>query len=225
MIRVVAIKELRDTVWIAVLALGIGVLLSSLQGRPHEPIPFLGDGFSIGWSLICWLLTIAIALRQSLWERPSGTYLFLLQRPAQRSAIFGVKIAVGLLVLQVASALPVLAHIAWARSPHAYSSPFALWMTRPAWFFWLSLPVVYLAAFLSGMLPARWFGTRSLPVLAASALMLAMRPSDGPQWFGHGMLGLFNADVNLLWMFATSATCSAALVYLVFYVCATRDFG
>ncbi len=76
---------------------------------------------------------LRLGWRQSGWEGMRGTYLFLLHRPASRAAMVGTKIAIGLALLLLLTAWPILIYALWASTPGRHASPFAWSMTLPAW--------------------------------------------------------------------------------------------
>jgi hypothetical protein len=223
MIRAIAIKELRETVGIAAIAIVLYVaIVTSAAGidlfqnladfvgvnlNAGDPIPFTGGEFFSRYRLISAGLAIALALRQSSWETSRGTYLFLLHRPAPRQNFFAGKIVTGLALLQLTAAIPVLAFSAWAATPGTHPSPFEWSMTLPSWCVWICLPVVYCGAFASGLLPGRWRGPRLLPVLAG--------------------LMLYFAGSEMAWPFALvgSLLASVALLSVVGFEAQERDFG
>jgi hypothetical protein len=227
MIQAIAIKELRETGWMAALALvPLGVLVRERIGTAAA-VPFLNDGFLESWSGTAWLLAIALGLRQSAWESVRGTYPFLLHRPATRSAILAGKIAVGLVLLQATAALPIVWYGLWADAPGTHAGPFRWSMTEPDWCVWLSLPVAYLTAFLSGLLPARWIGTKLMPAIAGSLFVLLV--TQGRNWqIGIGenpWLALDRLTQALPVVLVVCLTAGTALTALVFRTAAQRDFG
>ena len=197
MIRAIAIKELRETVGIAVIALMIYAAIVSAQlgvlvfwwmpgAEVYQEVPFAGGVFARQFAVVSCALAIALGLRQSAWEGIRGTYLFLLHRPALRGKIFAAKVLTGLALLQLTAALPVLLYGAWASLPNTHASPFEWSMTESTWSAWLVLPVVYLGAFLSGLRTARWTGTRLTPLLAALAGFVGL--GDQRWWIAAGRL-------------------------------------
>ena len=183
MIRAIAIKELRETWWMALLALclALQMLPGKLQryGNGPEGLPFVDDHF-IEVEQFFFLLAIVLGLRQSAWERLRGTYPFLLHRPARRSAVFATKMAVGLGLLLLTAAVPIVGYGVWASLSGTHASPFEWSMSAPAWSCWLSLPLGYLGAFISGIFAARWYGTRLLPGVAGGLLFLAFFEKPWP---------------------------------------------
>jgi hypothetical protein len=145
MIRAVVLKELRESAWIAALALALYLALvyqvipreksvfSSIpafsypyfQVRP-ESIPFVDGTFATYFAMISYAAALGLGFRQATRESGQDTYLFLLHRP-------------------------------WS-------------MTLGCWCGWATMPVAYLAAFLSGLRPGRWYATRLLPIVALLAI-------------------------------------------------------
>ncbi|HEX4142333.1 MAG TPA: hypothetical protein VHY91_02190 [Pirellulales bacterium] len=223
MMRAIAIKELRETIGIAAIAVALYVaIVTSAAGidlfqnladfagvnlNGGGPIPFIGGEFLSRYQLISAGLAIALAVRQSSWETSRGTYLFLLHRPAPRQMFFAGKIATGLVLLQLTAAIPILAFSVWAATPGTHPSPFEWSMTLPSWRAWICLPMVYCAAFASGLLPGRWRGQRLLPLLAG--------------------LMLYFSGSELAWPLALvgSLLASVALLSVVGFEAQERDFG
>jgi len=211
MIRAIAIKELRETIGLAALALvALAYYVHNLIDKAGgERVPFVLDDYFPMLALVQWLLAIGLGLRQSAWERIRGTYPFLLHRPASPTAIFVAKFATGLVQVQAVAAVPIVWYGVWASTPNTHPSPFEWSMTESAWSVWLSLPVAYLSAFLSGLRPARWWGTRLLPGVAGSMLFLFIS------------MAIQSWPITL----AASLALSAILMSLIFYVAKTSDFG
>lgn len=210
MFRAIAIKELRETVGFAALALAVlAYFVHNLINSPSQArVPFVLDGFSSSVPFVLWGLAVVLGLRQSAWERIRGTYSFLLHRPATPRAIFAAKIITGIVLLQLVAAVPILWYGLWAATPNTHPGPFEWAMAESALCIWLGLPVVYLGAFLSGVRPARWWGTRLLPGAAASLIFLFLFA------FGSWWVALVG-----------SLAVSALLTMLVFHIAATSDFG
>ena len=123
-------------------------------------IPFLSDGFAQPFSAVTFLLAVGLAVWQTSSESRGGAWLFLLHRPVSRRAIVLSKLAVGLSVLLVCSALPIVLYGAWAARPGTHASPFEWSMTNETWRLWWSMPPVYLGTLLAMLRPARWFACR-----------------------------------------------------------------
>ncbi len=208
--KALAWKELRETLSIAVIAmLGYAALLVNLMGgrvfywvpglpKQPEDVPFVSGDFASVFTVVSFLLAVALGFRQSAWESSRGTYLFLLHRPLPRQAIFLTKLATGMGVLLFCAGVPIVVYGIWAMTPGCHAGPFEWSMTASAWRILLPMPLVYLGAFLSGLRPARWFGTRLLPLIASLALLIFMSMLRG--WFlvlplSLGLCGLLIVDV------------------------------
>jgi ABC-type transport system involved in multi-copper enzyme maturation permease subunit len=185
MIKALAIKELRESWGLAVLA-ALGMLWVVLSGMGRNPlqvlignqfdthhIAFIGDDF-YGWSwAFLGMLAILLGFKQSAWEVHHNTFYFLFHRPISRRQVLAVKLAIGVLLIAIILTTAILVYGAWAAVPGNLSAPFDWSMTWDSWLLLAVLPLVYLAAFLSGIRPGRWFGTRLAP-LAAMIVVLAI---------------------------------------------------
>jgi hypothetical protein len=190
MIKVLALKELREIAWLAALALvAYAALVGGLMGYavfsmlPWYPqgsneIPFISPTFEFSFTMISGALAIALGFCQSAWESVRGTYVFLLHRPVPRPTIFLAKLGVGVILFLVCAAAPIFVYGWWCATPRNHPSPFLWSMTDQSWRYWLSLPTVYLGAFLSGLRPARWLGTRLLPLVGSLPLALLLGESS-----------------------------------------------
>ncbi len=184
--KALAFKELREVFGIAIAALGgyLALVLSLMgakvfewiPGMPHgtTEVPFTGEGFFVFFGFVSVLFAIALGFRQSIVESCRGTYLFLLHRPLNREAIFLTKLATGLTVFFLCSAVPILVYGSWAALPGRHPSPFEWSMTAGAWRWLLLTSLLYLGAFLSGIRKVRWFGTRLLPLIASVTLLIVV---------------------------------------------------
>src|SRR5262245_61748460 len=117
MLKSLIVKELRENLWLTVIALGLYVLLVSrlmnkeeneVYGYPVSTpqlalnlfplrtteVPFVGSSFSSAFVVISMLFALGLGFQQSLKESRQGTYVFLLHRPKTREAIFLTKLAV-----------------------------------------------------------------------------------------------------------------------------------
>jgi hypothetical protein len=195
--KALALKELREVLGIAAIALGCYLALAInamgarvfdwVPGMPagtHE-VPFVGGDFITVFMFISVLFAVALGFRQSAWESARGTFLFLLHRPLRREAIFLVKLAIGIGVLLLCASVPIVVYGMWAAVPGHHASPFEWSMTASTWRFTGLLPLLYLGAFLSGIRTARWFGTRLLPLVAAILILILLY--NAPWWW---LLGL-----------------------------------
>jgi len=229
--KALAVKELRETAWIAALALAASLLmLVTMQGVDlssllsyrsygwygfavqRTPIPFVNDDFQSKLILVGLVLATVLGFRQSIAEFTRGTYLLLLHRPLRRDMIFATKLAVGAMLVVVVSTLTVALYAWWAATPGTHPSPFFWSMTVPAWWAAVCLPVVYLGAFLSGVRPGRWLGTRLMPLvtsLVAYIILLAL--VQELRWF---VVAIAMLPVAI-----------AVFVFTIQYVARTRDFS
>jgi ABC-type transport system involved in multi-copper enzyme maturation permease subunit len=176
-------KELRETWWIAAVALAafafviadlMGIEFENLRIGSPQLVPFTSDGFDESFTLIAACLAAALGFQQTIWEAFRGTWMFLLHRPLHRRTLIGAKLATGLVLYLVCAALPVLIYAAWAATPGTHAGPFRWEWTLVTWKMWFCATSVYLAAFLVGIREARWHGSRLLPLMAAGiAVFLA----------------------------------------------------
>jgi hypothetical protein len=214
------LKELRETAWIALVALaanfavvascaGYGVLGSLIRKNDLE-IPFLDGEFVTAFCFISIALAVGLGLRQTVMESRGGTWLFLLHRPAGMRRILAAKLAVGGGLYLLCGLIAILTYAAWAALPGRHASPFQWWMTSDAWRAWGVIAIVYPAAFLAGIRPARWFGTRLLPLAAGTPLALLLVPAS----FFSPLLG-----------FAAFVLLAACLVGIIDFTLRTRDFS
>ena len=197
------IKEVRLVAIIAVAACGAYLLvvakLTHVTGfgwmrtfvQERGVVPFLSDGFAEPFSVVTLLLAVWLAVWQTSSESRGGAWLFLLHRPVSRRAIMLSKMVVGVNVLLVCSALPIVLYGAWAARPGTHPSPFEWSMTSETWRLWWSMPPLYLGTLLTLLRPARWLGTRLLPCVAGFGWM-ACRESFGiwlwPTWLEFAMV-------------------------------------
>jgi hypothetical protein len=219
MFRALAVKELRETRGIALLALAACGYLAAMTIDPRFPmgrgwwqdaIPFVDDRF-FGWcGWISAALATALGLRQTLGESIRGTWPFLLHRPASRRWLIGVKLLVGAVVYLVCAVVPIVVVSLWAARPGAHASPFRWWMTLPSWEMWLTVPVLYLGAFLTGIRPGRWVGSRLLPLVAA------------------GLVAIFTvaqiSSEESSWWLLVPLVADALMIAGIFFIAHTRDF-
>jgi hypothetical protein len=231
MFRAMALKELRETVWITVPVLVVcylvfgGVLGSAFEAfgarmsilsfgyrYSQNWVPFVDDYASydqLYW--LCAAVAVGLGLRQTLGESISGTYPLLFHRPVCRNWLIGVKLGVGVSLYLICGSIPILAYGVFAATPGNHASPFEWSMTVPAWAAMLEMALFYFAAFLSGLRPGRWFGSRLLPLAAVVPLLINVFPEPfRTGWVVH-LLAVMAVDV---WMIAA-----------IFYVSETRDYS
>ena len=218
MLKALVYKELRETGWIALIALlayaGFAVTCAGHQvlpmfGAENHGVQFLGGSFSGSMGMVSFCFVISLAIRQTTVESSRGTWLFLLHRPLSRAWIVAMKLAVGLGLYLGCSAATILAYAAWAAQPGRHPSPFYWWMTADVWENWAILTLLYFGMFLTGIRPARWFGTRLLPLVAMMAISLFVGGFPGCR-------GLRLAIVVLI---------GAAMASIILYVAQTRDYS
>ena len=199
-------KELRETAWIAAVALvlyfffaaqAVGVDLFSFVRVGPTGIPFVTWDFGGTYLLVSAGLAIALGFAQSVLESMYDTWLFLLHRPMERRRLIAAKLGTGLVLYLACAAIPVIVLAFWAATPGTHASPFEWSMTLVTWWYWLVMTLVYLGAFLSGIRPARWYATRLLPLAAAGALafVISMIASLIPWWWAIGLPVLLLADL------------------------------
>jgi hypothetical protein len=219
--KALMLKELRETVGLAALALVCYLaLVANLTGAklfdwvpqmPHGTyeVPFTGSEFLSFFTIVSAVFVLALGFRQSAWESARGTYLFLLHRPLPRHRMILAKLATGIGIFLVCAAVPILLYAWWAAIPGHHASPFFWSMTGPAWQLWFLMPLLYLGAFLSGLRPARWYGTRLLPLVAVVPLLALL--NFVPWWWSLG--------------FPVALVLYVLLVANVCYVAQVRDYA
>ncbi|MEX1230976.1 MAG: hypothetical protein WEB58_12100 [Planctomycetaceae bacterium] len=175
--RAMIYKELRELFGIAALATAALFLFSGSEMRmsfrplfePSRSVPFLGTVFYYYFAMIAVGFTVLVGFKQTAWELWQGTFLFLFHRPSSRADLIRAKLATGLAVYLICSAIPILCVAIWAATPGTHASPFEWSMTLSMWKLWISLTLIYLGAFASGLVNGKWYGIRLLP-LATSLL-------------------------------------------------------
>jgi len=215
--KALVIKELRESAGLIAVAVAAaayaladltGVRLLPIQNGMPSAYPFVGDTtLTMYLCLLAGSLAILLGFKQSAWELWQNTYLFLLHRPASRTAIFATKLVVGIAVLLLVPGALIQLYAMWAATPGNHATPFFWSMTAWAWKLWFAFPLVYLGAFLSGIRPRRWFGSRLLPL--ATAGVLAAVAAAMPWWW----LAL-----------AIVLVAAAAYVAIIFHTVQTRNF-
>ena len=221
--KVTAHKELRETLWLAALALAAyAYVVGSCTGIPFVPevlslsryalpaaiMPFINDEFFSNFVLISAALAIGVGMRQSAGESRHGTWLFLRHLPVEQWKLTAVKLAVGVAVCLGTMALPILIYGWWAATPGTHPSPFEWSMTEDSWQAWFSMTPGYLGAFLIGVRPGRWFGSGLLPFIGAGLVTYAIQLV--PCWWILGVLAILALD--------------AWLVASILYVAHNRDY-
>jgi hypothetical protein len=195
-------------------AMGMHLGLDLFFYQSYQAIPFVSDQATIGrrFFYVAGVMACAVGLWQTLMESSRGTFQFLLHRPFERNAIFGTKLAVGMICVLAVSATPILCYALWAATPGNHASPFQWSMTGWAWRLWAQMPLLYSGAFLSGLRPARWFGSRCLPLASAVALILV----------GEAFAVWIVGPVPI---FAASLAAVAIYIVAILHVGRTRDFS
>jgi hypothetical protein len=215
MLRAIALKELRETWWIAVLpaAILILIVLNALgldvdevppfvywrmnrnPGWVH-PVPFEGDTWPLTVLVLGGVAAAVMALWQTLVESAQGTWSFYLHRPAARRSLILAKLGIGLGAMLICIGLPLLFYALWAATPGTHANPFEWWMAGPTLRAWAYLSVAYLAAFLCGVRPVRWWVSRFFPAVLPICVWL---PIVVVPWTGWPMWLLIGAaDAVLL---------------------------
>jgi hypothetical protein len=227
MIRALAMKELRETAWIWLLAAAwIFVVAMDAMRIPLLPewlrpvvstegegfmIPFVSNQIAVGIGKALGVLGIALGIRQSAGELWTGTYPLLLHLPTSRRKSVGTKIAVGVALVWGLGAAALGALCAWAATPGTHASPFEWGMTEDAWRTWFAAPIVYLGSFATGLMPARWFGTRLFPLLSAVAATVVLLSAPWP--------------TPLFLFLAAACGIAACYVIVIGHLVAVRDFS
>jgi hypothetical protein len=217
MLTRLALKELRETLWIAAAAtvvnLYVLVILAGIgSSRPtslEEAYPF-NSTVTASFIVVGMCLAAGIGLRQTVGESARGTFQFLLNRPAERWQLVVTKLLAGLGLCLGVTLLPLALYAWWAATPGTHPSPFEWWMTTLSWKGWLAGSIVYFGAFLAGIRPGRWHGTRLMPLAAAGLLALVLTTVPLWWWLPPAPLMLL-ADV--------------LLVMAILFVGETRDYS
>jgi ABC-type transport system involved in multi-copper enzyme maturation permease subunit len=226
--KAMAIKELRETRGIALLALAVygvsvvgamtpavsrNLVFLVFSSYPREgATPFVNDSFVLKFYWISAAVAIALGMRQTVGESVRGTYPFLLHRPAERRLLIGTKLLVGMVVYLVCALLPLVIYSLWAATPGTHASPFEWSMTLPSWVGWIAMLTLYLGAFLSGIRSGRWYRSRLLPLAAAALpVFVAMAMASDLWWCRWSCLIVLVMDI---WMIAT-----------ILFVVRTRDYS
>src|SRR5262245_11996012 len=140
--RALALKELRETGWLAALAavclmffvldvMGYEIQserlrISSLQalhtsyGRPP---PFLDPDLPGLLATVGIPFALLLGFRQSLGESYRGLWQFLLHLPLSRGSIIASKLAMGTALLLSGLGMPLAVYAIWAATPGTHASP------------------------------------------------------------------------------------------------------
>ena len=106
MLKALMLKELRETAWIALMALAAHLAFVANLRRlrrsavlddagTSEKFPFSTAASLTSFCFISVALAVALGLRQTTVESSRGTWLFLLHRPASLWRVLAAKLAVG----------------------------------------------------------------------------------------------------------------------------------
>lgn len=224
MIRALVIKELRETakITVAVLVLGLAYI-GALTGSPlvrwipdmafDRPIvPFVGGSLLGVFAMYATFVALLLGFWQSVTELARGTAPFLFHRPLSRRRILLTKLATGIALYFVCTAVPILVYAWWAATPGTHAGPFFWSMLIPYVFLLLTGPAVYLGAFASGWRDGRWFGSRLLPLFGAGFL--------GLMSFIHAVTGLYEWWP---WLLPLIGLCHAWLIGVILTEARMRD--
>ncbi len=222
MLKALLFKELRETMWIGIVAflaymatiagfMGYSFFNYDTSNLPF-PIPFLNrDGWG-SYIMISIIFSITLGLWQTVTESRRGTWLMLLHRPISRQRLICVKLAVGMGLYLIVSGVPIMIFAIWAAMLGTHASPFFWWMTAGLWQWWLIMALIYLGSFLTGIRTGRWLGTRLLPIMGAGlcALIVGVAIFELRRWF----IG-----------FAAFFLICVAFAGVILYVARKRDFS
>ncbi len=199
-VGVLVVKELRTVAGVVVLGLAAFVwlvgskmnlpVLNAFTGHSARVSPFLQNYQLPTYVCMSVLLALALGYWQTISEGSNGAWQFLLHRPVSRRAVVLSKLVIGLLLVLLLSAWPIVVLGWWASKPGSFVAPFEWWMTEPFWRMWWLMPVVYLGAFASGLRPARWTGTRLLPLIAVVGILLLHQQFSVRTWIWQAEAGV-----------------------------------
>jgi ABC-type transport system involved in multi-copper enzyme maturation permease subunit len=132
-------KELRENLKWAVLALLCLTLAENATLYQHRDtidafngVTLCSSAFLLVSAFGCSLVGAVLGALQILPELRRDQWAALLHRPAPRSTIFFGKVVAGLLLYLLATALPLLASIAYAAAPGQFPAPLVPGMILPA---------------------------------------------------------------------------------------------
>jgi hypothetical protein len=175
-------------------------------------IPFVRDVSCTLMLFVGALIAIVLGLWQTARESSGGTFPFLLHRPLDRDAIFGVKLVVGAAAYLAVIWVPLGCYALWAATPGTHASPFYWAFTTESWSLSLQLLLAYLGAFLAGLRPGRWLGSRLLPLLGTLFALALVQ----------GLPGIVN---SLALEGIAVVAIAASLIVAILYVARTRDYS
>lgn len=220
MLKALVLKELRELAPIAAIALAVYAFLVAnrtgvefifwTSGNSND-IPFVSDGFTEPFILVSLAFGLALAMKQTLGESWRATWLWLLFRPVSRGEMIMVKLATGLSLYLVCSALPIVWYSCWAALPAKHASPFYWSMTVETWEAWFITGTLYLAAFWCGLWPARSLGPRWMPFVGTGIMIFA----------GCGLLSLISSTA--VWLIPVAF--AGLIASNILFVTRTRDFS
>ncbi|HEX3313566.1 MAG TPA: hypothetical protein VHR72_01690 [Gemmataceae bacterium] len=230
MIRALAIKELRETAWIWLLAaawffvtameaMRISLLPDFLGAMGQFPfrsageIPFVSSSIASSIGLGMALFGVALGIGQTAGEMRSGTYPLTLHLPISRRKLFAVKLGVGLFLVWGIGGIALGSICLWAATPGTHASPFEWSMTLDAWRVWFAAPIAYLGGIATGLLPARWFGTRLFPAVTATVTTLTL------------VITTTNGAIAAIPFFALALVAASVFAIVIDHLIATRDFS
>jgi hypothetical protein len=221
MVRVLALKELRETGWVWLLAAAalivlaldamrmpllpgvVSILISQSYRSGGAEIPFVGGQIAVNFGFGMGLFGIVLGLRQTFGELRGGTFPLTLHLPMSRRSLFAVKLVTGIALIWGLGGIALATVCWWAATPGTHASPFEWSMTADSWRTWFAMPIVYLGAFTTGISPARWFGTRLFPLVTACLgtmlILIAAGLADvSPLAFVIAVVGTVGAYLTIL---------------------------
>jgi hypothetical protein len=168
--KAIVIKELKENAkWAALLLLGLAILLGWAAQTVQSQSTYGGGSF-VSYVLLNSTLAgfsaagLILGLLQTLQDHWRGRYAFVMHRPIAASSMFWGKVIAGLSIYLVITAVPLLAVIAWVRSPGIVAAPFDWHMALPSFWDLINGSTWYFAGMLIGSRPGRWLGSRIMPL-------------------------------------------------------------
>jgi ABC-type transport system involved in multi-copper enzyme maturation permease subunit len=215
MLKALVWKEFRELLPMSAVALGVQMLLICYAlndwriyhnaSNVFATFPFL--------YIASMIFVLCAGLWQSARELTPNTYQFLLQRPVERTTVFGVKIGFGMLVCMVVGLAPSILFTAWMQDFVRRDDDYVHAVLGLCGGVWL----IYFGALLSGLWPARWYGSRFYPLLAGILLYILLQSTysmlDHLAWRPHDLFPLVGPILSIGFALA------------VLYVSRTRDFS